>query len=59
VSTIALLNGISPQWFAQTFLDINECTDQYCARYMTGTRGKGETDTGTNHTGFRCVMSRR
>jgi sulfatase modifying factor 1 len=35
------------------------CTDQYCTRYMTGTRGKGETDTGTNHTGFRCVMSRR
>ena len=33
------------------------CTDQYCTRYMAGTRGKGATDTGTNHTGFRCVMS--
>lgn len=28
---------------------------QYCARYMPGGRGKGEPDTGTNHTGFRCV----
>lgn len=31
------------------------CTDQYCTRYMIGTRGKGEPDTGTNHLGFRCV----
>jgi formylglycine-generating enzyme required for sulfatase activity len=31
------------------------CTDQYCSRYMVGTRGKGEPDTGTNHLGFRCV----
>jgi formylglycine-generating enzyme len=31
------------------------CTDQYCARYMPGGRGKGEPDTGTNHAGFRCV----
>jgi sulfatase modifying factor 1 len=31
------------------------CTHQYCARYMPGGRGKGEPDTGTNHTGFRCV----
>ncbi len=31
------------------------CTDQYCTRYMVGTRGKGEADTGTNHLGFRCV----
>ena len=31
------------------------CTDQYCSRYMVGTRGKGETSTGTNHIGFRCV----
>jgi formylglycine-generating enzyme len=34
------------------------CTDQYCSRYMVGTRGKGEADTGTNHLGFRCVMTR-
>jgi sulfatase modifying factor 1 len=33
------------------------CTDQYCSRYMVGTRGKGEPRTGTNHVGFRCVKS--
>jgi formylglycine-generating enzyme required for sulfatase activity len=33
------------------------CTDQYCARYMPGGRGKGDPDTGTNHLGFRCVRS--
>jgi len=32
------------------------CTDQYCARYIVGGRGKGEPDTGTNHVGFRCVL---
>jgi len=31
------------------------CTDQYCSRYVMGTRGKGEWRTGTNHLGFRCV----
>ena len=31
------------------------CTDQYCTRYMVGTRGKGEASTGSNHVGFRCV----
>jgi formylglycine-generating enzyme required for sulfatase activity len=31
------------------------CTDQYCARYIAGGRGKGELDIGTNHLGFRCV----
>lgn len=34
------------------------CTDQYCSRYMVGTRGKGEVNTGTNHLGFRCARSR-
>jgi formylglycine-generating enzyme required for sulfatase activity len=34
------------------------CTDQYCSRYIVGTRGKGEVSTGTNHLGFRCVMTR-
>ena len=34
------------------------CTDQYCSRYMVGTRGKGEVTTGTNHLGFRCVQPR-
>lgn len=33
------------------------CTDQYCSRYVVGTRGKGEISTGTNHLGFRCVMT--
>jgi sulfatase modifying factor 1 len=33
------------------------CTDQYCTRYMMGTRGKGEVNTGTNHIGFRCVQA--
>jgi formylglycine-generating enzyme required for sulfatase activity len=31
------------------------CSDQYCSRYIVGTRGKGEVSTGTNHLGFRCV----
>jgi formylglycine-generating enzyme len=35
------------------------CTDEYCARYMPGARGKGEPDTGTNHLGFRCARSAR
>lgn len=33
------------------------CTDQYCTRYMVGTRGKGEVKTAGNHLGFRCVRS--
>ena len=33
------------------------CTDQYCSRYMVGTRGKGEVSTGTNHLGFRLVKN--
>ncbi|MGH7132382.1 MAG: formylglycine-generating enzyme family protein [Phycisphaerales bacterium] len=33
------------------------CNDQYCSRYMPGGRGKGEPDTGTNHVGFRAVMT--
>jgi formylglycine-generating enzyme required for sulfatase activity len=33
------------------------CTDQYCSRYIVGTRGKGEVSTGTNHLGFRCVTA--
>jgi sulfatase modifying factor 1 len=32
------------------------CTDQYCTRYMVGTRGKGDARSGSNHIGFRCVM---
>lgn len=33
------------------------CSDQYCTRYMIGTRGKGEVNTGANHLGFRCVKA--
>lgn len=33
------------------------CTDQYCTRYMVGTRGKGEWRSGADHIGFRCVKS--
>ena len=33
------------------------CTDQYCSRYMVGTRGKGEGSTATNHLGFRLVST--
>jgi formylglycine-generating enzyme len=32
------------------------CTDQYCSRYVVGTRGKGEINSGANHLGFRCVQ---
>ena len=35
------------------------CTNQYCSRYMVGTRGKGEVGTGTNHLGFRAVLAPR
>jgi formylglycine-generating enzyme required for sulfatase activity len=35
------------------------CTDQYCSRYMVGTRGKGEVSTGSNHLGFRTVSISR
>lgn len=31
------------------------CTDQYCTRYMVGTRGKGEWRSPSDHVGFRCV----
>ncbi len=31
------------------------CTEQYCSRFIMGTRGKGEWRTGTNHVGFRCI----
>ncbi len=31
------------------------CTDEYCTRYMVGTRGKGDWRSPANHLGFRCV----
>jgi len=33
------------------------CTDQYCTRYMVGSRGKGEVSTASDHLGFRAVMT--
>ncbi len=33
------------------------CTDEYCTRYMVGTRGKGEYRSAANHIGFRCVKN--
>ena len=33
------------------------CSDQYCARYIVGTRGQGEPSSGCSHIGFRCVKS--
>lgn len=33
------------------------CTDQYCARFRPGSRGKGDVFSGTNHLGFRLVVS--
>ena len=34
------------------------CTEQYCARYIVGTRGKAEPSSGCSHIGFRCVKPR-
>jgi formylglycine-generating enzyme required for sulfatase activity len=31
------------------------CSDQYCSRYLVGTRGKSEISTGSNHVGFRIA----
>jgi formylglycine-generating enzyme required for sulfatase activity len=31
------------------------CTEQYCSRYLVGSRGKGDVNSATNHIGFRCV----
>ncbi len=33
------------------------CSDQYCARYLVGARGKGEPSSGSSNVGFRCVRS--
>jgi len=32
------------------------CSDQYCTRYLVGSRGKGAVDSGASNVGFRCVM---
>ena len=33
------------------------CTEQYCTRYLVGSRGKGEPSSASNHIGFRCVKA--
>jgi formylglycine-generating enzyme required for sulfatase activity len=33
------------------------CTDQYCARYLVGSRGKSEVTSGTSNLGFRLARS--
>jgi formylglycine-generating enzyme len=33
------------------------CSDQYCERYLVGSRGKGEVTSGTSNVGFRLVRS--
>ena len=33
------------------------CSESYCARYILGSRGKGEPSSGSNHIGFRCAKS--
>lgn len=33
------------------------CHESYCARYLLGTRDNGEVSTGSNHCGFRTVMT--
>lgn len=33
------------------------CTDQYCARYLVGSRGKSEVTSGASNLGFRLVRS--
>jgi sulfatase modifying factor 1 len=34
------------------------CTDQYCARYLVGSRGKSEISSATSNLGFRLVRSK-
>ena len=33
------------------------CSDEYCTRYLPGSRGKAEVDSAASHVGFRCVRS--
>ncbi|MBK7601934.1 MAG: SUMF1/EgtB/PvdO family nonheme iron enzyme [Acidobacteria bacterium] len=34
------------------------CSDQYCVRYLVGSRSKGATDSGASNIGIRCVLRR-
>jgi sulfatase modifying factor 1 len=33
------------------------CSDQYCTRYLVGSRGRGDASTGSSNLGFRLVRS--
>jgi formylglycine-generating enzyme required for sulfatase activity len=33
------------------------CSDQYCTRYLVGSRGKGAVDSAGSNVGFRCVKA--
>jgi formylglycine-generating enzyme len=33
------------------------CSDQYCVRYLVGSRGKGAVDSGSSNVSFRCVKA--
>lgn len=33
------------------------CSDQYCTRYLVGSRGRGSFDSGASNLGFRCVQN--
>lgn len=35
------------------------CNEQYCERYIAGSRGKGEISSGSNNLGFRCVSDQQ
>ncbi len=35
------------------------CSDQYCSRYLVGSRGKGEVSSSTSNLGFRLVRNAR
>jgi formylglycine-generating enzyme required for sulfatase activity len=32
------------------------CAENYCQRYIVGSRGKGEVTSSANHIGFRCIL---
>lgn len=33
------------------------CSDEYCTRYLVGSRGRGAPDSGASNLGFRCVSA--
>lgn len=35
------------------------CSDQYCRRYLAGSRGSGEINSGSSNLGFRCAAESR